>query len=534
MNSPSDTAAFADLLQALQQPSCYLHPPEQVEMIQTHISAVFLVGEEVYKLKKPVRFPFVDYSTLALRHHYCQEEVRLNRRLAPTTYLGVMPVLHIGDDYRIRDAAQWPEATIIDYLVKMRRLPAERTLQALLATGGIGADELRNLANRLAQFHRTATLDNAAVYGAPPAIWQAVAENFAETQCFVGQTISERRYQTMQDFSQQFFAEHRSLMARRVLHERVRDGHGDLRCEHVYFLEHGLEIVDCLEFSPRLRTCDVASELAFLTMDMELHGAPRHAAELTDLYATQTDDAELITLLPFYRCYRAYVRGKVESLKSCQPEVPAREQERARWQARRAFRLASRYAQGNPVPTLLVVCGRVGTGKSTVAQLLGTHTGFAVFNSDVVRKRLGGVAPTTRANAEYHGGIYDEDFTRRTYTALSAHAEEELRTGRGVIIDATCRQRDVRHELLALGARLAVPVMFVECRTSLDEVKRRLRERAQQADTVSDATWEIALQQEDDFPSFDDLPEACHWVVETADDLDAALAPVEEALYGKR
>ncbi|MBI3245468.1 MAG: AAA family ATPase [Deltaproteobacteria bacterium] len=530
----SEDTRLADLLTALQHPSCYPHHPEQVEMIQTHISAVFLAGEEVYKLKKPVRFSFLDYSTLELRRHYCREEVRLNRRLAPSTYLGVVPVLRIGNDYRIREAVNMPEATVADYLVRMRRLPPERTLEALLAAGRVEKENIHTLAKRLAHFHLTAATKDAAVYGAPSVVWQALADNFTETRLFVGQTISEKQYRTIQDFSQRFFAEHQNLLAQRVLQDRVREGHGDLRCEHVYFLDQGIEMIDCIEFSPRLRTCDVASELAFLTMDMELHGAPHLAAELTHAYATQADDAELFTLLPFYRCYRAYVRGKVESLKSRQPEVPPQEQERARWQARRAFRLAYRYARGELAPVLLVVCGRVGTGKSTVAQLLGAHTGFAVFNSDVVRKRLAGLSPTARASDEYRSGVYSEDFTRRTYAALLTHAEEELHSGRGVIVDATCKQPADRRSLLALGERLNVPVVFVECRAPLAEVERRLRERERRGDSVSDATWEIACQQEADFPPFDDIPASCHQVIDTQGDLDEALVPLEEALSDRK
>lgn len=530
MKTSSDAVVFADLLEALQRPSCYPHHPEHVEMIQTHISAVFLAGEEVYKLKKPVRFSFLDYSTLELRRHYCHEEVRLNRRLAPTAYLGVVPVLRVGGEYRVREAVNMPDATVVDYLVRMRRLPPEQTLEALLAAGRIGKEEIHVLVKRLVHFHQTAATKDAAVYGAPAVVWQALADNFTETRLCVGQTIGEKQYRAIQDFSQRFFAEHQDLLAQRILQDRVREGHGDLRCEHVYFLDQGVEMIDCIEFSPRLRTCDVASELAFLAMDMELHDAPRLAAELVHAYATQADDAELFTLLPFYRCYRAYVRGKVESLKSREPEVPPREQERARWRARRAFRLAYRYARGKPAPALLVVCGRVGTGKSTVAQLLSAHTGFTVFNSDAVRKRLAGLSPTTRASDEYRSGVYSEDFTRRTYAALLTHAEEELRSGQGVIVDATCKQRADRRSLLALGERLDVPVVFVECRAPLLEVERRLRERERRGDSVSDATWEIARQQEADFPPFDDLPASCHWAIDTQGDLDEALAPVEEAL----
>ncbi|MBI3300592.1 MAG: AAA family ATPase [Deltaproteobacteria bacterium] len=473
--NPSTVSSLAALLSALARPECYPHHPAQVEVVQTHISVVFLAGEVVYKLKKPVRFSFLDYSTLALRQHYCQEEVRLNRRLAPTVYLGVVPVLRTGDVYRVRDALSMQNVVVVDYLVRMRRLPPERKLDFLVAAGRVAKEGIHALAKRLVHFHQTAATSQASLYGAPEVIWQAIADNFQETASFIGQTISAKQSALIQAFSRDFFAEQQDLFRKRIHQGRVREGHGDLRCEHVYFLDEGITIVDCIEFSPRLRTCDVASELAFLSMDLELHGAPELAAELVHTYAVQAEDENLLRLLPFYQCYRAYVRGKVESLKSREPEIPLAEQERARDAAHRAFRLAARYARGVPLPALVVVCGRVGTGKSTVARLLSDHTGFAVLNSDVVRKRLAGLLPTARASADYGAGIYSEAFTRRTYTALRTRAEEELRAGRGIIIDATCKQREDRKALLELGSRLAVPVLFLECRASAAEVERRLR-----------------------------------------------------------
>jgi len=529
LDSPEHTV-FTELLAALQHPACYPHHPDRVELVQTHISAVFLAGDEVYKLKKPVRFSFLDYSTLPLRHHYCEEEVRLNRRLAHTVYLGVVPVLRVGREYRVREAVNMQDAVVVDYLVRMRRLPPERTLAARLTAGGVTSEEIQALAKRLVHFHQFASTKDAAVYGAPHVVWQALADNFSETASFIGNTISQKQYTFIQEFSRRFFAEHQELFARRVLHDRVREGHGDLRCDHVYFLDQGIEMIDCIEFNARLRTCDVASELDFLAMDLELREAPTVAAELVHAYVAQANDNELLSLLPFYQCYRAYVRGKVESLKSREPEIPPAEQERGRWQARRAFRLAYRYARGPLAPALLVVCGRIGTGKSTLAQMLSAHTGFPVYNSDVVRKRLIGLSPTTHASDAYQSGIYNEDFSRRTYAALRTHAEQELRAGHGVIIDATCKQREDRRSFLALGEQIGRPVLFVECRASLAEVERRLRERAQHGDSASDATVDIARQQEGDFPPFDDLPVSAHWVIDTERDLDEALAPVEDAL----
>lgn len=524
------TPTLDEILHALRQPSCYPHHPDHVELVQTHISAVFLAGEEVYKLKKPVRFSFLDYSTLALRQQYCHEEVRLNHRLAPTVYLGVVPLLRVGSDYHLREVVNMRDATVVEYLVRMRRLPPERTLAVLIASGQVTKMGLHALAKRLAHFHNTAATTDAARYGAPDTVWRAVADNFQDTASFVGNTISKKHYIHIRDFSQSFFREHQPLMRQRIAQDRIREGHGDLRCDHVYFLDQGISIIDCIEFSPRLRTCDVASELAFLVMDLELRGAPDLAAELLHAYVAQADDPDLLRLLPFYQCYRAYVRGKVESLKSQEPEVEAEERARARHQAQRSFRLAARYARGTPAPTLIVVCGRVGTGKSTVAQRLSEQTGFVTLNSDVIRKRLAGLLPTVHVDVTYGSGMYSQEFSQRTYTALFKQTEEELRAGRGVIVDATCKRLEDRQTLLALAQRRQVPVLFLECQTSLAEIERRLRERTRRGDSVSDATWELAQREHDTFPTFDDLPTQCRIIIDTEHDLDEELETVAQRL----
>ena len=528
--SPAPVSDLAALVAALSQPDCYPSRPDSIQVLQTHISVVFLAGDVVYKLKKPVQFSFLDYATFASREFFCHEEVRLNRRLAPSVYLGVVPLLRCGQTYRIGEIGEETDGEVVDYLVKMRRLPEERTLGALVGKGEIEKADIYALATKLVDFHQAASRDQAAEYGAPDVIWNALADNFKETAPFVGQTLSATQYEEIRDFSQHFFSTHQALFQKRVRMGRVCEGHGDLRCEHVYFLDEGITVIDCIEFNPGLRTCDVVSEVAFLTMDLERHGRPDLANELASAYSTQTEDPDFFKLLPFYQCYRAYVRGKVSSLKSLEPEVTAEERARARANARRAFRLAHRYAHGTPQPALIVVCGGIGTGKSSVARLLSECTGFTTFNSDVVRKRLAGLRHTTRSSTDYGAGIYTQDRTQRTYAALAQRAQEELQKGHGVILDATCRQPDHRQLFFALGQHFNVPTLFLECQARPTIVEQRLRERVQRDDSVSDANWEIALQHQRDFPPFDDLPDTCHSVVDAEKSAEKVLEGIEDAL----
>ena len=523
-----DASSFTSLVVALSQPACYPTRPDTVDVIQTHISVVFVAGDFVYKLKKPVKFSFLDYSTLAAREFYCHEEVRLNRRLAPTVYLGVVPVLQSGETYIISEDQEHGKGAVVDYVVKMRRLPEERSLRALLLKGQIGQTDMATLATTLADFHATASTKRAPLYGVPAAIRQALSDNFQETRPFVGSTLSATQYAKIVDFSRSFLATHQELLQQRVRAGRVREGHGDLRCEHVYLLESGISVVDCVEFSPRLRTCDVASELAFLSMDLDRHGAPGLARDLIASYSAQTEDSDLLTLLPFYACYRAYVRGKVSSLKSQEAEVPLTEREEARTKAQQAFRLAYRYTRGALAPALIVVCGHIGTGKSTVAAFINEYTGFSVWNSDVVRKELVGLSSTARGSGDYQAGIYTEAMTQQTYAALAHYAEEELSTGRGVILDASCRQPAHRRLFRSVAEGCEVPVFFLECQADAHVIESRLRARAKKEAVVSDATWETALQHQADFPRFDDLPDACHIVINTEQTQEVLRTTIEQ------
>ena len=265
---------LAALIAAMSRPEFYRERPRTVELIQTHISCVFLAGEMVYKIRKPVRFAFLDYSTLKQRYHFSREEVRLNRRLAPSVYLGVFPVLYQGDGFVLGEQASslgGPE--VAEYAVKMRRLPDDRILERMVRENRAGKADMARIADKLAEFHAGAASDHACTYAAPTATWQAVLGNIEECESCVGETLSRQEFERIEDFLRRFMEIHRDLLRERMAQGRVREGHGDLRCEHIC-LEDGIIVFDCLEFSERLRYCDVASDLAFLAMDLDRLEAP--------------------------------------------------------------------------------------------------------------------------------------------------------------------------------------------------------------------------------------------------------------------
>lgn len=517
MPAPS---ALPPPLAAMTDPGWYPHRPPSVELVQTHISFVFLAGDAVYKVKKPVRFSFLDFSTLALRRRFCEEEVRLNRRLAPDVYRGVVAIVARNGGFALAPADA-PDA--IEYAVQMRRLPAERVLAALVACGEADPALVARIAAYVAAFHAAAETSPAiARGGAPEVLARQMDDDFAEVVALHGDTISAADDATIQAWCHDALRAHDALLRRRVAEGRVRDGHGDLHAQHVYCLADGaLPIVDCIEFNPAFRHRDVAGDIAFLAMDLDYLGRPDLAAHLVATYAAAAHDPEMPRLVPFYACHRAYIRGKVDSLKSREPEVAAADRDAARDSARRHFALALRYTW-SAVRPLVVVCGLSGSGKSTLAAALAARTGFAHVNSDRTRKQLAGLAPTARGGPD----LYTPARSAATYQAMYACAAAELAAGRGVIIDGTFQRRIDRDAARRVAADASAPLLFVECRADPEEIRRRLCARGARGDDASDADWAIYQMQRARYEAF--APDEAHVAVETAD--PAALAQIERHL----
>jgi uncharacterized protein len=522
------------LVAAMMRPEFYPERPARVELRQTHISYVFLAGDAVYKIKKPVHFAFLDASRLARRHFLCNEEVRLNRRLAPDVYAGVHPIVRKGRGFALGPKTSPPDPNAVEYAVEMRRLPDEWMLDHMVAAGRAERSVIRAVAARLAEFHRDASADRGWTYGSAAAVWRSAIANLAEAEPFIGYTVSPRDFSAIEEFLRAFSGSQWELLNGRVRAQRVREGHGDLRCEHVCVRPAGaILIIDCVEFSEQLRYGDVASDLGFLAMDLERLGAPHLGDELVGAYGELTADDDLETLMPFYKCCRAVVRGKVESIRSRETEVAAPERQRAGSLAEAAFALAAGYARRAAptlAPALIVICGRSGTGKTTLARTLRSRSGFKILSSDRVRKRIAGIAPETHVPAPYKGGIYTDELTRKVYDALLTEADSELSEGRGVILDATFKYRADRTRVRALAARRGVPMLFVECHADEAEVIRRLRARAERPGEVSDATAEIFRLQSAEYAPPSELDPRDHIVVDTTNGCVEAADQVERAL----
>ena len=520
--------SFPEPIRAMLRPEMYPYRPAAVDLVQTHISYVFLAGDEVYKVKKPVHFSFVDFSTLERRRHFCHEEVRLNRRLAPHVYLGVVAICRAGATYWLGSEG---DAAAVEYAVRMRRLPADRTLDQLLDRGEVTPPMIDQLARRLADFHRRADAGpHVSANGDVAAIAAVLEDNFTGMRPFHDVTFAAADDDAIQKFSREFLRRQEPLFRCRQAEHRIRDCHGDLHTEHICFDGEPI-IFDCIEFNPKFRYCDTASEIAFLAMDLDYHERPELARHLVSAYAAHADDPELPGLVPFYQCYRAYVRGKVDSLKSAEEEVELAERQRACASAQRHFALAYRYTWAYR-GCLVAIAGLSGTGKSAVAGALGARTGFVHINSDVVRKRLAGLGAEARLSAAYEGGLYSPEHSQRTYAAMLAEAAQHLGAGRGVILDATfqrCADRDVAR---ALARKHAVPLLLVECRCREDELRRRLEAR-QSRRGASDADWNVYLEQRRRYEVIGNDERDDALVIDTTVPLPEVAGAVERALRSR-
>jgi uncharacterized protein len=464
----------------LARPEAYPHRPDRVEQIETHISHVFLAGSYVYKLKKPVKYDFLDFTTVAAREHACREELRLNRRLAPDAYLRVVPVIHAPSDvFQLEGAGQ-----VVDWAVEMRRLPTELTLDALYRRGKLRPEHIDRLAATLVRFYRSLTPIDLTPQEYRERYLAHVRGNLRELLA-VQHHLPRGVVQRVHGFQLQLLRLRPELFEERVRAGRVVDGHGDLRPEHIC-LSDPIAIFDCIEFSADFRRIDIADELAFLAAECDFLGADWVGPQLLAAYESQSGDRPTAILLDFYKSYRACVRAKVAALRADQLQGPL--QATAAAEAQRHLTLADQYVAPGLQPLVLAVGGLAGTGKTTLAAELAEALGAELLRTDVIRQELFGAGPHA---AEADGGIYRPEARERVYQEMFRRAAA-LHTDRlSVVLDGTFSTLDILDQAHKLAVDPRGVFLAIECVCRPEIAHERISQRLAAGRDASDARPEI-------------------------------------------
>lgn len=513
-------------------------PAESVKLIETHISWV-LMGPHVYKIKKPVTLPFLDFSTFEARERACQTETRINRRLAPRVYQGVVPIRRRADG-RFSFGAT---GSLAEWAVRMLRLDDSLRADALLARGALSRRHVDALATTLASFHGRAPNEPwIARFGAPALVEQHVVDNFASLResNANGGFITDDELATLERWQIAFVRGRRELFDQRAARGFVREGHGDLRLEHVFFRPSkddslSFEVIDGIEFDDRYRFGDVCSDIAFLAMDLARLGHVELAERLIAVYARETNDFDLYHLIDFYESYRACVRAKISAALATEPNTEAALADAAAAETRRYLLLAQASRKKSVLaPALIAVAGGIAAGKSTLAERLAEEMSAPIVDADRTRKHLVGVAPTDSAASGLWAGAYDPHVTGRVYAEVLRRAGAVLASGRPVIIDASFRTAAKREAARELAHQHNVPFRLIECDAPLEVRRERLMARAKASNegsaSVSDATAEILDAFTASYEPITEIAATEHVHLDTSGSLEDTVKAAREAV----
>lgn len=478
------------LISALLEQSCFDHPAEDRQLIETHISWVILAGEFVYKIKKPVNLGFLDFSTLEKRRFCCEEELRLNRRLAPEIYLALTAIGGTPEQPKLNASEG-----VFEYAVKMRRFPQEAQLDRIQQRGELTAEMIDAFARMAAMFHATADkVDSTHDFGTAQQVWQPVEENFTQ----IREHLPDSRWDDRLDLLERWCREkYQALLP--LLHQRkqngfIREGHGDLHLRNLAWVNDKAIAFDCIEFNPALRWIDVMSDIAFLVMDLRERGEAHLAQRFLNTYLEISGDYEGLPLLSFYIFYRAMVRAKVAAIRSGQQAISDQERKQAEEEFAAYLDFAESCAQ-SAQPILIVARGLSASGKSKHSGMLLEWLGAIRLRSDVERKRLFGLRPEESGKAAPGEGIYSASAGRKTYARLRQLAAILLGDDYPVIIDAACLRRDQREPFYALAQEKGVPMVLLEFSAPEATLRQRIVNRKGNASDADLAVLEQQLTQ---------------------------------------
>jgi aminoglycoside phosphotransferase family enzyme/predicted kinase len=489
--------------ESLKDPEVYGPDVNSIITLQTHISFIILTGKFAYKIKKPVNFGFLDFSTLEKRKHFCEEELRLNKRLCPDIYLDIVPINLENDKIKINGKGQ-----IIDYAVKMREFSQKNIMINLLEKNKIDNDDIERISNILIDFYkksdRSKEIDR---YGSISLIKNNTDENFDQTKSVIDNTINKQIFDFIKNNTNDFLKLKKDYFPNRIKQGYIHDCHGDLHSGNIVINNEKVYIFDCIEFNKRFRYSDVASDIGFLAMDLDYLGHPYKSSFFIESYIEKSNDSDIKNILNFYKCYRAYVRGKVIGFKLEDPNIDIKEKQKIKITAKKYFDLAYYYSQlfsrnlNESKPVLFITSGLTGTGKTTVAKKISIDYNANMISTDSVRKELEGIDKFEKHHDAYNTGLYSPEKMLYTYNKILEKADKSLKKGNNVILDATFKTERLREmaKKIAEKNNAIFIILFCDCPERI--VKKYLEKRIKTR-TISDGRWEIYLKQKDSFESF--------------------------------
>ncbi len=479
------------LIQSLLNPSIYNHPVDKVELIQTHISWVILTGQFAYKIKKPVNFGFLDFSSLQKRKYFCEEELRINRRLAPELYLEVVNITGTDTQPLINGTGD-----TLEYAVKMRQFPAESLLLNMIDNGDLREVHMDWLAHCIANFHQNInSADIESDFGTPTAIEQPVRENFIQIRSHTQGEDILQKLGSIEKWSAETFQVLELVIQGRRKAGFVRECHGDLHLGNIILMHEKIIPFDCIEFNENLRWIDVLSEIAFLVMDLEDHQRPDLAGRFLNKYLEYTGDYSDLRLFQFYKMYRAMVRAKVSALQIT-PEGLPRTADQYYNECDNYISLGKSYTVKRQ-PVLILMHGFSGSGKTTISQLMVEALPVIRIRSDIERKRLHNLKPEDSSQSETGKGIYDDKSSNETYIRLRRLAEDILLAGMTVIVDSAFLKQEQRRQFIQLASALATPCRIIDCHAEHAILEQRITERQAFGNDASEASLNVLLNQQE-------------------------------------
>ena len=494
------------LLNALQNPDLFDHPISTFTLMETHISWVLLTGDFVYKIKKPVNFGFLDYSTVDRRQHFCREEVRLNRRLAPDLYLDVISV-H-GSETSPNLIGDGP---VIDYMVKTRQFRQQDLLGNMQRAGTLEPAHIDSLAAKLSSFHQQ--IDRAAPgspWGEPDSLHAPVAENFTDIRALLSDPADLRQLDQLEQWAHSTFQRLIPQLAQRKAEGFIRECHGDIYLDNVTLIDGEVTLFDGIEFNDAFRWIDVMSDVAFMAMDLEDRGLNALAQRFINGYLEHTGDYAGLALLDYYKAYRAMVRGKVALLRLGQPGLSDEERQDVLLRYHSYANLAERYTHV-PLRFGILTQGVSGSGKSTIALHLVEQLGAIRVRSDIERKRLFGQEGSGALNA----GLYTAELSKKTYSRLASLAGQVLASGYPVVVDAAHLKHSQRETLRLAVEDQGAPCLILQCTAALETLAERINSRQLEGTDPSDADINIARHQLEQMEALTEDEKDCSMAIDT-------------------